>query len=281
MSMRRLYFGALLLVTGCLGHLGLGNDILFAKTRVALLDTGCALENIKGVSFTDDSPFDDPSGHGTLMGKVIREVNPNSELIIVKVADHRTDFSPHAITRGLKWCLDNNIEVINLSFTIAENTEVRQVINQLLLNGSTVIAAVGNCSSGTGFVVKSDNLVYRASSLRSTGFPANMDGVIGAGAINFFGDRASFARNSGDIATDGTWFFEKGTSISSARLSGYASLLKERYPHLNGKEIRTLLNHLGRKKKDAVYLSKNMVCDGLRTDLLAYISPKYEVAMAK
>ncbi|MDX9703049.1 MAG: S8 family serine peptidase [Candidatus Auribacterota bacterium] len=279
--MRRLNLCALLWISGCLGTLGLWHENLHATTRVALLDTGCALENVKGVSFTSNSPFDDPSGHGTMMAKIIREVNPRSELIIVKVANHSYDFSSHTVARGLQWCLENNIDVINLSFTTDESDEVRLVIGRLIQRGVTIIAAVGNCSSKTGFVVKSDNMVYRASDLRETGFPANIDEVIAAGAVNMWGGRAEYARNTGEIATDGKWFFEKGTSISSARLSGYASLLKEQYPHLTNKEIRVLLHYLARNKKESQYLSKEMVQNGLRTNLLACLDGECRIAMAK
>ncbi len=271
----------LLWIIGCLGTFGLGTSNLLATTRVALLDTGCALADVKGVSFTKDSPFDDPSGHGTLMAKVIREVNPQSELVIVKVATHKYDFSSHTVARGLQWCLENDIDVINLSFTTEESDEVRLAISNLIQHGVTIIAAVGNRGSKTGFVVKSDNLVYRATDISETGFPANMSDVIGAGAVNLWGNRADYARNTGEIATDGTWYFEKGTSISSARLAGYASLLKEQYPHLGHREIRILLHRLARSKRDATYLSKNMIYDGLQTDLLAYLDGKYRIAMAK
>jgi len=257
------------------------DGMLWAKPRVALLDTGCKLENVKGVSFTAKSPFIDNAGHGTLMSRVILSTNPNIDLIMVKVAEHNHDFDASRIVRGLNWCLDNNIDVVNLSFTIDKNSSVSLAIDKLVNNGITVVAAVGNRSTSTGFVVK-NNYVYRASTcLTSAGFPANMDSVIGVGAVNFWGNKADFARSVGEFSTDGKSFFQKGTSISSARLTGMVSLIIDKYPHLEPKQVRNILHQISDKKKSHQYLSKNHISKLSGANLLAYSSSKQEMTLAK
>ena len=278
--MRRLWLFTLLLFCAFFSPFISEEGILLAKPRVALLDTGCKLENVKGVSFTTNSPFIDNAGHGTLMSRVILSTNPNIELIMVKVAEHNHDFNSSRIVRGLNWCLDNNIDVVNLSFTIDENSSVSSTIDKLVNNGITVIAAVGNRSTSTGFVVK-NNYVYRASScLTTSGFPANMDSVIGVGALNFWGNRADFARSGGEFSTDGSSFFQKGTSISSARLTGLVSLIIAKYPHLGPKQVRNILHQIAEKKKNHQYLSKSHIAKVSGDNLLAFSETKPEMTVA-
>ncbi len=252
---------------------------LEAKPRVAVLDTGCSLEEVQGVSFTRTSPFDDSCGHGTLMSKVVLATNPDTELVMVKVSDYRNSFDPHTVSRGLRWCLENDIDIVNMSFTMSENSEVKDSINLLLENNITVIAAVGNVSQSSGFVIGDDNLIYKASDvLTGEGFPANMENVVSVGAMNFFGYKANFARSTGEISVDGNWGSKKGTSISTAKLSGYISILIERYPNLTNNQIRSLMHQMASKKRNNRLLSKNIIIKSLKTDLTAYLKSDDESA---
>ena len=271
---------ALLLLCALFSPVTSKESILWAKPRVALLDTGCKLENVKGVSFTRNSPFVDEAGHGTLMSRVILSTNPDIDLIMVKVAESNHDFEPSRIVRGLNWCLDNNIDVVNMSFTIDEDSSVSTTIDKLVENGITVIAAVGNRSTATGFVVKGD-YVYRASTcLTTSGFPANKDSVIGVGAVNFWGNKADFARSVGEFSTDGNSFFQKGTSISSARLAGLVSLIIAKYPDLAPQQVRSILHSIADKKKSHQYLSKSNISRLSEINLLAYSETDTEFTVA-
>jgi len=250
--------------------------------KVALLDTGSNIDNINGVSFTGSSPFEDTAGHGTLMSKIILATNPNVDLYMVKVSETKGDFDAHLIGRGLRWCRENDIDIVSLSFTISEDYEVRREINLLTQRNITVVAAVGNVNSSWGFVIGSDNYVYSSKAYNnSIGFPANMDNVISVGALNFWGDKADFARSCGEISADGTWFGEKGTSVSTARLAGMVSLLKERYPDLSNTEIRQIIHSIAARKKKNLLLSKSLVQDAIKKDLAGYFNRSYEVAMKR
>lgn len=271
---RRLVAG---LILACI--LGVSGTNAWTRPTVAVLDTGCSIDSVDGVSFTRTSPFIDSSGHGTLMTKVILDANPNVHLVMVKVAESSADFKPHIIARGLAWCLENNVDIVNLSFTIDEDDEVRNAIYKLISRGITVVAAVGNRCTSTGFVVR-NGLVYRASSLNTTGFPANMSSVIGVGALDFWGNLAGFARTAGDVAVDGTWWFEKGTSISSARLSGYISLILEKYPHLSTSGIKKVILSLAERKQNNLLLSKKTVNTALHGNGVAQlVESDYQLAM--
>lgn len=275
-TMARLIAAGSLLLSLCIS-----NAPLLAKTTIAVLDTGSSIDDIRGVSFTRTSPFEDNCGHGTLMVKIIRDVNPHAEIIMVKIADSRSDYSAETIVRGLEWCRSNGVDVVNCSFTINEDERVKASVTNLIACGVTVVAAVGNCSMGSGFVVGPDKMVYRAANFQGgVGFPANIDTVIGVGAIDFWGKRADFARDAGELSADGTWYGHEGTSISTARVSGYITLLMERYPQLTCADVRTILHQVAHNKWNNLYLSKNMINDALADNTVAQvIGDKYQLAM--
>ncbi|MEW6535221.1 MAG: S8 family serine peptidase [Candidatus Auribacterota bacterium] len=254
---------------------------LYSRPVIAVLDTGTSVQNVRGVSFTRTSPFVDTCGHGTLMVKVIREENPNAEIIMVKIADNKTEYDADVISRGLEWCLNNNVDVVNLSFTINEDNSVKNSIDRLVSAGITVVAAVGNCALGNGFVVGPDKLVYRAGTrFGGVGFPANMASVISVGALNVWGTRADFARDEGEISADGKWRFEHGTSISTARISGYISLILEKNPGLSQRQIRSIIQYISQKRNDSRYLSAKHVRRALDKNLVAQaVGESYQVAM--
>ncbi len=249
-----------------------------ARPTVAVLDTGCSIESVQGVSFTRTSPFIDTCGHGTLMARVILDSNPDINLIMVKIADTRSDFKARTITRGLLWCLENNVDIVNLSFTIEDSASVRSAINQLIDAGITVVAAVGNTNTSTGFVIK-DNLVYKSTRLDTAGFPANMDSVIGVGALNFWGVKADFARSCGEVATNGKWAMKSGTSISSARLTAYISIIAGQHPDLDSHDIRKIIRIIAQRKKNNLFISKKIVKKALKENIVASLEPEYQLAM--
>lgn len=240
-----------------------------ASARIAVLDTGSNYVHIQGVSFTRTSPFVDSVGHGTLMTRVILDAFPEADIVMVKISDTRTQYDPHIVGRGLQWCLQNNIDIVNLSFTIEETPLIRGIINQLADNGCTVIAAVGNRSMSTGFYAASDGYIYRSSTLTGAGFPANMENVIGVGALNFWGTCASYARDEGDISVDGRASTSHGTSISSARLAGYIALILTENPSLTNRQVRNLIHQISKEKKNARLLDKDMVRTAIEKNLIA------------
>ena len=234
-------------------------SLAFTPPKIALLDTGCNISNVDGVSFTDTSPFTDTAGHGTLMTKVILDTFPQAHIVMVKISNTRSEYYSRIVARGLRWCLNNDIDIVNLSFTIADDPEIRSAIDDLIKHGCTVVAAVGNRSLSTGFYAATDGYVYRASNLKGAGFPANMDTVIGVGAFNFWGKQAHYARDGGEISVDGRASFSHGTSISSARLVGFIAIILAEYPALSNHQIRATIQRISKKKRTINVLTKSII----------------------
>ncbi len=153
------------------------NDKTFPATgagvTVAILDTGVASGNLdfapNSVQLVNVNPSAtggaDGHGHGTHVGGIIKAKNsagtytgvaPDANLISVKIADDTGAATEADLLRGLQWVYDNRastkIRVVNLSVSasIAESyltSPVDAAVEQLWLNGITVVAAAGNRGS--------------------------------------------------------------------------------------------------------------------------------------
>ena len=113
------------------------------KIKVAVLDSG--IDNVIGIELADSvnlvpeegniSPmFLDVSGHGTGIASIIagtaqnevQGVNPNVDLYSVKVLDAMNKAPVSRIIEGIYWCIDNGIQIINMSFGTSRYSEALQ-----------------------------------------------------------------------------------------------------------------------------------------------------------
>ena len=73
--------------------------------------------------------FLDYIGHGTAVAGAIREKAPDAQLYAVKVFDRALTTNIEAIIKAIDWCVENEMDVINLSLGTV-NVEHRKVIEQ-------------------------------------------------------------------------------------------------------------------------------------------------------
>lgn len=66
-------------------------------------------------------------GHGTAVAGAIREKAPDAQLYAVKVFDRALTTNIEAIIKAIDWCIESEMDVINLSLGTA-NSEHREVI---------------------------------------------------------------------------------------------------------------------------------------------------------
>ncbi|MFA7746556.1 S8 family serine peptidase, partial [Salinicoccus roseus] len=73
---------------------------------------------------------DDDVGHGTAIAGIIAAkdnsfglvgIAPDTEIYSVKVLNSEAKGSLDTLVKGIEWCIDNNIQVINLSFGLTED----------------------------------------------------------------------------------------------------------------------------------------------------------------
>src|SRR6266480_6610370 len=68
-------------------------------------------------------------GHGTAVAGAIYEKAPDAQLYAVKVFDRALTTNIEAIIKAITWCVENEMDVINLSLGTV-NIEHRKVIEQ-------------------------------------------------------------------------------------------------------------------------------------------------------
>lgn len=102
------------------------------RVKVAVLDTGIALEsntpsflktyskNIKlcrAFGGLDPGTVDeDESGHGTRMASLILKICPVADLYIARVARKSNELHPETVARAIRWAVDLDVDMINMSF---------------------------------------------------------------------------------------------------------------------------------------------------------------------
>jgi len=126
-----------------------------AGVRVAIIDSGVnpAHPHVGGVaggaritaSETDSSnDYLDYLGHGTAVAGAIREKAPDAQLYALKVFDRVLTTNIEVIIKAIDWCIENQIDVINLSLGTV-NPEHRDVMEMTVAraanNGIALVAA--------------------------------------------------------------------------------------------------------------------------------------------
>ncbi|HXK05123.1 MAG TPA: S8 family serine peptidase [Verrucomicrobiae bacterium] len=78
--------------------------------------------------FTDD--YLDRLGHGTAVAGAIRERSPDAALYAVKIFDRRLSANIDTIARALAWCVENEMDLINLSLGTANPDHRERFVGQ-------------------------------------------------------------------------------------------------------------------------------------------------------
>jgi subtilisin family serine protease len=92
--------------------------------RIGILDSGVYAAHphvgkiVDGITIRPDgvtAEYEDMLGHGTAVAALIHYVNPAAELVAVKIFERKLATSLATVVRAIDWCLDHQIDVINLS----------------------------------------------------------------------------------------------------------------------------------------------------------------------
>jgi subtilisin family serine protease len=92
--------------------------------RIGVLDSGVCRTHphvgkiVDGITITADGAiagYEDTLGHGTAVAAIIHHLNPQADLVAVKIFDRKLATSLPVVIRAIDWCLEHDIQVINLS----------------------------------------------------------------------------------------------------------------------------------------------------------------------
>ncbi|MCF6095685.1 S8 family peptidase [Thermovorax subterraneus] len=205
--------------------------------RVGIVDTGVDLshpdlkDNIKeAYGVLDCKNVIDDNGHGSHVAGTIAALDndigvvgvaPKVEIYSVKAFDKEGKSTVSGIVEALNWCLEKEVQVVNMSFGIKNNSiTLRRAVKALNKSGVVLVAAAGNAGG--------ENSVL---------YPAKYPEVIAVAACNRDDRLASFSSIGPevDIAApgvdilstykDGNYKLMSGTSMAAPHVSGAAALL--------------------------------------------------------
>lgn len=122
--------------------------------RVAIIDSGIFRHVdfreciINGKNFTEEGNSQnttDNFGHGTHIAGIIHSVEPNIELLPIKVLDRYGKGDTEDITEGIYYAIDNKSDIINISISFEdEDKEIEKAIELAKDKNITVVCASGN-----------------------------------------------------------------------------------------------------------------------------------------
>ncbi len=205
--------------------------------KVAILDTGIDLDHpdlrVAGdVTFVPETTSgDDDHGHGTMVAGVVAALDndigvigvaPEAELYSVKVLNKNGAGVMSLILSGIEWAVDNNMQVINMSFGGILNwpLAVRIALQKAYQAGIVLVAGAGNAGD--------QGILFS---------PARFEPVIAVGATEQQDIRASFSGTGSALelmapgvgipstSRGGGYSSGSGTSLSTPHVAGMAALL--------------------------------------------------------
>lgn len=227
------------------------------KIKVAILDSG--VDYLSDISFDNQVSLipgentDDRTGHGSIIANLIAE-NENGfsktgmipedspiGLYNVRILDENNETTLSRVLQGLQWCIDNDMDVINMSFGTEVYSEIlHQAVIKAEKAGILMVASVGNSGE------RGENILE---------YPAAYKEVIGVGSVNEKMEHSTFS-NTGravelvapgeNIPVTSYWGLQgtgSGTSYAAAHVTGVSALLWAENPGKSPEEIRTLLDN--------------------------------------
>jgi subtilisin family serine protease len=133
-----------------------------AGVRVAIIDSGVDARHpslprgVQGYATIEQQgsnwtvtgrPHEDVFGHGTACAGIVRSLAPECDIYSVRVLGPRLRGSGDAFVAGLRWALENGMDVCNLSLgtTRREHAEVlRELADEAYFRGIVLVTAANN-----------------------------------------------------------------------------------------------------------------------------------------
>lgn len=210
--------------------------------KIGIIDIGF-WTNIPELQFEQVIGFDKALQveHGTSVASIIGAKLDNKGLVGMAFDSKLyglacEGLNTQAIYRAIEWCMDNDMDIINMSFSTTHKSVVMEELLKMAdTMGIIAVAGSGNYEPGED-----------SSALH---YPASFDTVISVGGLNgtvpaiddiVNNEKVDFlfpAIYVKALAWNGSVKSFSGTSASTPGITGFIALLKEEFPNLTRREI--------------------------------------------
>ncbi|MBR1693684.1 MAG: S8 family serine peptidase, partial [Lachnospiraceae bacterium] len=224
--------------------------------RIAVLDSGIDLisevpvtDSINMVEGEQDLPYymNDMTGHGTAVGDIICQINPQAEIYSIRILDEQNKATLSRVVDAIYLCIDEKVDMINMSFgTNVRSGILEQAVKDAQDAGILLIAAAGNGGAEGGIE-----------------YPAAFDGVIAVGAVDTsavrteesaVGEQLDLVAPGEQIPAEsmfGLCTVVSGTSMAVPHVTGVASVLWQRDKSKSARFIKGLIEETARALGEA------------------------------
>ncbi|MCI8337450.1 MAG: S8 family peptidase [Lachnospiraceae bacterium] len=234
------------------------------RIKVAVLDSGVSvtedMEITERANLVDTEELsyicEDMTGHGTAVASVIAAkdngkgtsgINERADIYSVKVLDDKNQSPVSRIIAGIQWCMDNGMDIVNMSFGMRRDSMALQaIIREAEQKGILLVAAAGNTGD-------QDNTVE---------YPAAYPEVLAVGSVTSQMSRAGDSARGEEVelaapgecvpvtSSLGGVTVESGTSFAAPHVSAIAALLWEDCPSWDAQKIRAWMDAGARGLED-------------------------------
>lgn len=229
--------------------------------RVAIVDSGIdpehpAVGSVAGaVSIDHDrsissgfkitpGPHEDRYGHGTACAAIVRSLAPDCELYSVRVLGRQLTGSGGAFATGLRWALDNDMDVVNLSLSTNKRAYAptfHKIADEAAFRNVALVTALAN--------------------LPGTSYPGEFASVFSV-ASHADPDPEAIDRNPRPPAEWGAWGIDvpvawlggktvraTGNSFAAPHVAGAIARIRAAHPDLTTFQVKTVLSALARNAR--------------------------------
>lgn len=184
-----------------------------------------------------EGPHEDLFGHGTACAGIIRRLAPDAELFSVRVLGKRLKGTGAALIAGIRWAIDHDMHVINLSLSTRKHdyyATLHDLADQAYFRNTMLVAAVNN--------------------VPATSYPAEYSSVFSVGACPsdgaddlFYNPEPPVEFGAPGIAVEVPWVGGRtvtttGNSFATAHVSGLVVRLLSKHPALTPFQVKTVLH---------------------------------------
>lgn len=184
----------------------------------------------------------DSYGHGTAVAGVILNLAPCAQIVSVKVLNEYNRCTGEELIAGLKWALDQNIKLINLSLATAKKQFVPELLElcEQANNQDTIIVAAKRNFGHLGWPAIFSSVI----SVDREDYPDRFFIRYHPKSIIDFGAAGCNLRLP---SLNGGYALLTGNSFATPHITGIIALLLDAFPTLLPAEAKTILKALSKE----------------------------------